>query len=160
MGIKTTGILPAFFMPLFLTMILFLGPLATKGFTGLLKLYIGNPPHQIFLQNSRKTNFQSHTTGKTTCRTLNGWECTSSRPCRKSLLSDLACCRCCCSVSPRWLQFLFAPCFLVLVREGKKKVGVSVIARFFSAHFHHMFERLRLGYDYKTALLVSCKFLF
>lgn len=42
MGFRREGILQAIFMPLFLTMILFLGPLATKIATGLLKLYIGN----------------------------------------------------------------------------------------------------------------------
>lgn len=42
MGLRTDGILQAIFMPLFLTMILFLGPLATKITTRLLNLYIGN----------------------------------------------------------------------------------------------------------------------
>lgn len=41
MGLRTEGIIPAIFMPLFLTMILFLGPLAMKISTGLLKVYIG-----------------------------------------------------------------------------------------------------------------------
>ena len=28
---------------------------------------------------------------------------------------------------------------------------------FFSAHFHHMFEQIKAGYEFKTALMVSSK---
>ncbi|KAF7284518.1 ras converting CAAX endopeptidase Sras isoform X2 [Rhynchophorus ferrugineus] len=39
LGLKTEGLLQAFFMPLFLTMILFLGPISMEFFSGLAKIY-------------------------------------------------------------------------------------------------------------------------
>ncbi|XP_066245905.1 CAAX prenyl protease 2 [Euwallacea similis] len=39
LGLKTKGLTPAFFMPLFLTMILFLGPISMELFSGLSKIY-------------------------------------------------------------------------------------------------------------------------
>lgn len=41
MGLRMEGLTQAVFMPLFLTMILFLGPIAMQGFNGLLKMYFG-----------------------------------------------------------------------------------------------------------------------
>ncbi|KAJ3650126.1 hypothetical protein Zmor_021834 [Zophobas morio] len=57
MGLKTMGLCQAFIMPLFLTMVLFLGPIAMKVHNGLLKLYtepmywISNFKNLIWLRN-------------------------------------------------------------------------------------------------------------
>ncbi|RZC36981.1 Abi domain containing protein [Asbolus verrucosus] len=57
LGLKSQGLCQAFVMPLFLTMILFLGPIAMKVHSGLLKLYtepmywINNFKNLIWLRN-------------------------------------------------------------------------------------------------------------
>ncbi|XP_067012806.2 CAAX prenyl protease 2 [Anabrus simplex] len=57
MGFRLPGLLPALVIPLLLTMILFLGPLCMKGYSGIWKLYIepmywvGNAKSLIWLRN-------------------------------------------------------------------------------------------------------------
>jgi prenyl protein peptidase len=41
LGLRMHGLLPAIVIPMFLTMVLFLGPLSMQGFSGLWKLYAG-----------------------------------------------------------------------------------------------------------------------
>jgi prenyl protein peptidase len=41
LGLRMHGLLPAVVIPVFLTMVLFLGPLSMQGFSGLWKLYAG-----------------------------------------------------------------------------------------------------------------------
>jgi len=41
LGLRIHGLLPALVIPMFLTMVLFLGPLCMQGFSGLWKLYTG-----------------------------------------------------------------------------------------------------------------------
>lgn len=35
----------------------------------------------------------------------------------------------------------------------------SILTNKFLAHFHHMIERVKSGFDFRTALFVSCKYI-
>lgn len=69
MGFRREGIIQAIFMPLFLTMILFLGPLSTKIVTGLFKLYVGEFSCLMLFSFFVKVKFQSLHNGKKIYRT-------------------------------------------------------------------------------------------
>ncbi|XP_069689774.1 CAAX prenyl protease 2 isoform X6 [Periplaneta americana] len=47
LGLRLHGLLPAIVIPMFLTMVLFLGPLSMQGFSGLWKLYAAHFHHMV-----------------------------------------------------------------------------------------------------------------
>lgn len=57
LGLKIEGLFQAFILPLCLTMVLFLGPLSMKGFSGLWRLYTGMNIPYLILHMSSQQNF-------------------------------------------------------------------------------------------------------
>lgn len=68
-----------------------------------------------------------------------------------------ACFRFCCKVFNQWLRFSSRLCSLVLVSFTLKTTFTSwhLSGYNFPAHLHHMIERLRMGMDKKTAIIIS-----
>ena len=52
MGLRLHGLLPAIIIPMFLTMVLFLGPLSMQGLSGLWKLYAGMSAFKVICMPS------------------------------------------------------------------------------------------------------------
>jgi hypothetical protein len=61
LGLRIHGLLPALVIPLFLTMVLFLGPLCMQGFSGLWKLYAGRCFRSVHIKLIRLTEIKVET---------------------------------------------------------------------------------------------------
>ncbi|XP_044746907.1 CAAX prenyl protease 2 isoform X1 [Coccinella septempunctata] len=120
LGLRVKGLLQGIFMPWFLTMILFLGPLAMQTCNGYLKLYT-EPMHWI-------SSFKNLL-----------WI-------RNFLVAPLS------------EEFTFRSCMMPLLLQCFPPMTVVFTAPLFfgTAHFHHLQERRKMGFSFKSALQISC----
>ncbi|KAJ0173556.1 hypothetical protein K1T71_010705 [Dendrolimus kikuchii] len=119
LGLKWSGIFYALVVPLFLTVILFLGPLTMQFLSGVLKFY-AEPVYWM------------------SCWRDLIWI-------RNYVMAPL---------SEEWV---FRACMVPLLLQCLKPFTAVFVGPllFGIAHFHHMFEKIKTGYDFKTALLIS-----
>ncbi|XP_013183873.2 CAAX prenyl protease 2 isoform X2 [Amyelois transitella] len=119
MGLRMSGLITATFAPLFLTSVLFLGPLCMQYFSGLLKLY-AEPMYWLH-------NWQDLV-----------WI-------RNHIMAPL---------SEEWV---FRACMMPLLMECLQPFMAIFTGPllFGIAHFHHMLEQMKSGYDVRSALFVS-----
>jgi len=119
LGLRYSGLLRAFYLPLFLTMLLFLGPIAVQVSNGAWKTYIRF--------SYWKESFQDLI-----------WI-------RNHVMAPLS------------EEFAFRACMLpILQLTFSRTTAVFITPLFFGiAHLHHMIERIRSGFDKRTAIIVS-----
>ncbi|XP_004924603.1 CAAX prenyl protease 2 isoform X2 [Bombyx mandarina] len=119
LGLRTSGWIQATLLPLFLTAILFLGPLTMQFLSGIWKLYtkplywLASWQDLVWLRNH--------------------------------------------IMAPLSEEWVFRACMMPLLLQClKAEVAIFTGPLLFgTAHFHHMFEQMKSGYDFKTALMVS-----
>ncbi|CAG9789398.1 unnamed protein product [Diatraea saccharalis] len=119
LGIRTSGLFAASIVPLFLTVILFLGPLTMHFLSGTWKLY-AEPLYWI-----------------------SSWQ--DLMWVRNHFMAPL---------SEEWV---FRACMIPLLLQCLKPMSAVFMGPllFGIAHFHHMFERMKTGFNLQTALMIS-----
>ncbi|CAH0594326.1 unnamed protein product [Chrysodeixis includens] len=119
LGLRWSGVLPAIFAPLFLTAILFLGPLTMQFLSGIWKLYA----EPIYW--------------------LSSWQ--DLVWVRNHFMAPL---------SEEWV---FRACMIPLLLQCLEPMTAVFVGPllFGVAHFHHMFEQMKAGFEFKTALMIS-----
>ncbi|XP_033216768.1 CAAX prenyl protease 2 [Belonocnema kinseyi] len=121
LGLRWPGLIQAIILPLFLTMVLFLGPLSMQAINGLWRFYAEPVEHQLVSGTS-----------------LIWW--------RNQVIAPL---------SEEWT---FRACMLPLLLQCfSPTIAIFICPLFFGvAHFHHLFERTKMGMELKHALIISC----
>ncbi|XP_063831097.1 CAAX prenyl protease 2 [Ostrinia nubilalis] len=119
LGLRSSGLITAMVAPLFLTAVLFLGPLTMHVLSGSWKLY-AEPLYWV-----------------------SSWQ-------------DLAWVRNH-FMAPLSEEWVFRACMMPLLMQCLDPLTAVFTGPllFGIAHFHHMLERMRSGYDFKTALMIS-----
>ncbi|KAL1514227.1 hypothetical protein ABEB36_003516 [Hypothenemus hampei] len=137
LGLKSNGLIQAIFMPLFLTMILFLGPISMELYSGLSKLYteesywLSNLTNLIWIRNHIVAPFSEEFTYRSCMLPL--------------LLQSL----------PPITAVLVNPIFFGVGKTLNKTNAFYILIKFL-AHFHHMQDKIKCGLDFNTALKISC----
>lgn len=120
LGLRRAHLLRAFILPLFLTSLLFLGPICVQISNGSWKTYLRR---RYWLESVQDLVWiRNHV------------------------------------VAPLSEEFAFRACMLpILLLKFSRTTAILTTPLFFGiAHLHHMIERIRRGFDKRTAIIVSC----